>query len=271
MPEGLGEAVPAVLLHPLADDISRAAAAALASDAREGLAAHWRRRAASERRIGVGFTQIAARLRDLSAPSELVRWAERSADEEAAHADLCWRLVAFYGGADEPPARSPAVEVPEFGTGDPRLELALLILGTCCINETLATAYLSLCLDLATVPFAAQANRVHLREEIQHGRLGWALLASSWLDADLRRALVPCLSGMLAANVPLWLRPDPFVPSEGLPAFGHPSHPVQCEAIRRAVEEVVIPGFAHVGLDVSHIRRPWGTQARTRTSTSPGD
>lgn len=269
MPEGLGEALPAVLLHPLADDVSRAAAAALSSDAREGLAAHWRRRAASERRIGLGFVQIAARLRDLGAPSELVLWAERSADEEVAHADLCRRLVAFYSGVDEAPGPAPVVEVPEFGSGDPRLELALLVLGTCCINETLATAYLSLCLDLAAVPFAAQANRVHLREEIQHGRLGWALLASPWVDADLRRALVPCLPGMLAANVPLWLRPDPFVPSEGLPAFGHPSHAVQCETIRRAVEEVVVPGFAHVGLDVSHIRRPWGTQART--STARGD
>lgn len=248
-----------MLLHPLVDEASRAAAAALPSEERGGLAAHWRRRAASERRIGVGFVQIAARLRDLGAPSELVRWAESSADEEVAHAELCRRLVAFYSGVDEPPVPAPVVEVPEFGTGDPRLELALLILGTCCINETLATAYLSLCLELATVPFAAHANRVHLREEIRHGRLGWALLASPWLDADLRRALAPCLPGMLAANVPLWLRPDPFVPSEGLPAFGHPAHAAQCEAIRRAVAEVVVPGFAHVGLDVSHIGRPWGT------------
>jgi hypothetical protein len=241
----------------LTDRRSASAITRLPDTARRAMAAHWRRRAASERRIGRGFELIAPRLRAVAVAPGLVARCEAAAREEVRHAELCRRLAALYAGADEPSLSLPDVEVPEFATGDERLEVALLLVGTCCINETLATAYISACLAASTVPCAVLANRTHLREEIGHGRLGWALLASPWLDDRLRAALAPRLSGMLAANVPLWLRPDPWLAPDGVPGFGHPAHAVIRATIERAVAEVVVPGFAHVGLDLAQLAPRW--------------
>lgn len=238
-----------MLLHPLICERSRDAIAGLPDELREGLAGHWRRRARSEQRIGQGFAAIAPRLRAVGVAEALVRRCERAAAEEAEHAGLCRQLVGLYAGVEERVAELPEIEVPVFGTGDDRLEVALLIVGTCCINETLATAYIAACLEASTVACASAANRIHLREEIGHGRVGWGLLASAWMDPALRAALRPCLRGMLAANVPLWLRPDPYLPAAGVPGFGQPSHAEVCATIERAVQEVVLPGFSHVGLE----------------------
>lgn len=248
MPRGVGEAVSAVLLHPLICEGSRDAIAGLPAELRAGLAGHWRRRASSERRIGQGFAAIAPRLRAAGVGAALVGRCEAAAAEEAEHAGLCRQLAGLYAGEEAPEDEPAALAVPTFGTGDERLEVALLIVGTCCINETLATAYIAACLAASTVACAREANRLHLREEIGHGRLGWALLASPWCGPGLREALTPCLPGMLAANVPLWLRADPCLPPAGVPGFGQPGDAAVRATIERAVQEVVLPGFSHVGL-----------------------
>ena len=53
---------------------------------------------------------------------------------------------------------------------------------------------------------------------------------------------------MLAANLPLWLEPDPFIPLAGIAGHGQPPHvEVEC-AMHRAVAEILLPGFALVGV-----------------------
>ncbi len=155
----------------------------------------------------------------------------------------------MYGGT---PVNEPDVTIvmPSFGCDDERLEAALHVAGLCCINETLATAYLEECLSIATSPLAVTANRAHLREEIDHARLGWAHLASRSLTPGLREALGDCLPRLLDANVPLWERQDASLPAEGVPAHGHPSHAASRRVIEDAVRELVLPGFRHVGIDV---------------------
>ena len=92
------------------------------------------------RLAAAGFAAIAPRLRAAGVGAALVGRCEAAAAEEAEHAGLCRQLVGLYAGEEEAPAELAAIEVPWFGTDDERLEAALLIVGTCCINETLATA-----------------------------------------------------------------------------------------------------------------------------------
>ncbi len=247
-----------MFLDPLICEASRPAVDALPPELRAGLAAHWRRRARSELRISHGFARIAPLLADVGVAPGLIAHCWHAVGEEQAHAELCRQLVELYAGASEPAIElGETVELPDFGIADPRLTAALLIVGTCCINETLATAYIAACLDASQVPCAVHANRIHLREEIGHGRLGWAVLASPWLSTELRDALIPCLPGMLAANVPLWLRPAPHLPAAGIPGFGHPAHADVCAMITRTVHEVIVPGFAYVGVPYHGPREPW--------------
>jgi hypothetical protein len=67
----------------------------------------------------------------------------------------------------------PSAALPTFGCEDERLETALLVAGLCCVNETIATAWLEASLRAARTELARAANRVHLRDEIDHARLGW--------------------------------------------------------------------------------------------------
>jgi hypothetical protein len=232
---------------------------ALTDVERDGLARHWSRRAQSERRIGSAFANLLPRMRAAgAAPIVLERLALASGDEHR-HSEICRLLASHYAGRALPELEPEAAPLQHFGSGDERVELALLVAGTCCINEALATVFLRESLRAARTPLAREANRLHLREEINHARLGYAHLASSQLDVERRALLGEHLPYLLAANVPLWLAPDPFIPEAGIADHGQPARSVLNGAIVRAVRELVLPGFVHVGVpvDATLAEREW--------------
>ncbi len=233
------------------DQVTAAPDPQLTDVERAGLVAHWKRRTVSETRIGRGFSAMAPRLRALGAPAVVARGCRDAADEEHHHAELCLAMARRYAGADIAQPHEPQFEMPNFHTGDERLELLFLVVGTCCINETLAVAYIRACMEAATDPVAHSANRAHLRDEVGHGRLGWALLGSPWIDDTLRQALSDRLPRLLSANVPLWLRTDPELGPTGVPRLGHPSTATIHRVIHNTLREAILPGFARAGLDVT--------------------
>jgi hypothetical protein len=152
-----------------------------------------------------------------------------------------------------PPRRLDAPDVgdvtlPRFDVGDEALETALVVAGQCCINETIATAWLSACVEASTSPLALAANRLHLSEEIDHARLGWAFLASGAVSSATRSALGVCLPRLLRANVPHWKEDDPFLPPEGVPGHGHLSAGASRTVAEEAVRDLVVPGFRYLGI-----------------------
>jgi hypothetical protein len=158
------------------------------------------------------------------------------------------RIAEHYAGRELEPLALGETPLPSFGCEDDRLETALLIAGTCCINETLATVWLELSIAEASTPLARAAHRAHLRDEIDHARIGWAHLASDALDDDLRAALGECVPRLLAANVPLWLAADPVLPAAGIRGHGVQPQPAIEAAIQEAIQDILLPGFAHVGV-----------------------
>jgi hypothetical protein len=136
----------------------------------------------------------------------------------------------------------------DFGTGEARLELSLNVVGLCCVNETIATAWLRHCLELASVPKLAASIRAHLSDEIDHARAGWAHLASSAVSEAERGVIAGLLPKLISVNVAEWTRAENFLSGAALPTHGQPTAPDSCAVIARAVSEVVEPGFAHVGL-----------------------
>ncbi len=223
------------------------------SDAeRSFIAGHWRRRALAEARVGFTFSKLAPLVARAGGTARVVAMLEASAAEESRHAELCLRLAEAYGGA--PPSPIDPVELgpcdlPRFGVGDDALEAHLLVVGTCAINETMATAWISACLEVATAPIAIEANRAHLRDEIDHARVGWAHLASNAVGATHRAAIADLLPAMLEANAPQWEPYEPGLPERGIPAHGHLGPAATRAALREAISEVLLPGFRHVGVD----------------------
>ncbi|EYF08627.1 hypothetical protein [Chondromyces apiculatus] len=235
---------------------------ALPDTARRAIARHWARRVASESRVSCAFAQLAPWLRALSAEEVVVALVARAAEDERRHAAICKRLAEVYAGA---PVEAPVVEdaaLPSFGCADERLEVALHVAGLCCINETIATAWIGECLAGATVPLAVAANQAHLREEIDHARIGWAYLGGKSLPPGLREMLAERVVKLLRANVPQWEAADQYLPGEGLPAHGCPDEASSRRAVHAAVEGLVLPGFAHVGLDVRGAGAWWEERGR---------
>lgn len=217
---------------------------------RWALARHWRRRSRSEARIGLVFAQMVPLLERAGAHPAVLELLQVASDDERRHGDICLCIAEHYAGEHLEPLELGDTPLPRFGADDERLEAALLLAGTCCINETLATVWLELSVAAASAPLARAAHRAHLRDEIDHARIGWAHLGSDALDHELRVALGACLPRLLAANVPLWLSPDEFLPARGIAGHGVEPRASIDAAIRRAVRDIVLPGFEHVGVPV---------------------
>lgn len=224
--------------------------AALSSAQRAAIAGHWKHRARSELQVGRAFTAMVPLLREHRASSAVLDRLERGAEEEVRHSEICARLAETYAGEAVARPKIDSVPLPRFDVGDEALEMALLVAGMCCVNETIATAWIGACLAAAETPLAEMANRIHLHDEIEHARVGWAHLASDAVSDATRRALGPCLPKLLEANAPGWERDDPSLPADGVPAHGHLAAAVSRRVFVDAIADLVLPGFAHVGVDI---------------------
>ena len=198
---------------------------------------------------------LAPRLAAVGAePAVLALVAKAIADEER-HAGICVELAERYAKRSLAP-RAPLEPLaprggtlPDFGTGDEALEVALLVLGMSCINESIACEWLRASYARATDRAAAEVHRAHLKDEIDHARLGWAHFASRAVSPALKAVIRErWVERVLAANVTEWQKPDEHLPPEGVPELGHLSQAESLEAIEAAVRDVIRPGLARVGL-----------------------
>jgi hypothetical protein len=223
---------------------------------RERLAETWLLRAAMERRVGDSFAVVRDALRRRGAAQELVDLAERAIDDESRHEELS-RVVAsrFAGKELALPARLP-LEVPAHKGASPELRDTLHIIGQCVFNETTASAYLECSLDHANDgTLAKSALRELLSDEIDHGRIGWAHLAS--LDERTRATVAPWLHAMAFTNLKEWRKETPYdaTHSEAMTKQGVPPASVVHEALVDALRTLIIPGFEELQMDVSALKK----------------
>lgn len=229
--------------------------AALDPSTRRRVGEIWRSRAASELRAGSGFAQAVVGLYAIGAHPDVLALATRAAHEETEHAQSCHALAELYLDV---PLRFPRAELapmpPHRGATD-ALRATLHVIGLSCINETIACEFVATCLDVSEASAVREACARHLRDEIGHARVGWAHLASGVLDAQDRAQVASWLPRLVQANARHWLARMRTLPPEGVPKHGYPALAALDAAVGRALREVVLPGFAHVGIDVSRATR----------------
>jgi hypothetical protein len=225
---------------PWIDDLSGADRACLANI--------WTRRAAMERRVADSFEVIHGSLVRRSASPELVTLAERAIDDEFRHAELSRVVASRFAGRDVPsPARLP-LDVPRHKGASPELRDTLFIVGQCVLNETTAGAYLEACLTRAKGPLAKAALGELLSDEIDHGRIGWAHLAT--LDDATRAEVGRWLLPMAYLNLRVWRYETPIDPShtEVLTFHGAPAPAIIHEALADALRLLIVPGLKQLGI-----------------------
>jgi hypothetical protein len=215
---------------------------------------YWQGRAGAELRVAAAFSNLGEKLRETGAEQQVLELLEASIENENYHAMLCEKLATRYLGAPPPRAEAGPVRLPPLPTVDRPMRTALYAAGLCAVNESVAVVWLEHCFSRSTAPLARAVNRVHLSDEIVHARIGWAHLASSWVTPEMRRHVSRWLVPLLNTNVTQWLE-SATLQGIGVPEHGIPDPAEQRNHVLGAVRDVVIPGFDHVGVDVSAAAR----------------
>lgn len=237
------------------------AVARLDPAARAAMARHWQRRACSEGQVAHAFAELHAAL-DPHADPVVAAMLARAVTDEQRHSDVCHDLATTYAGAPLPRLATTITPLPDFPDDPEPVARTLRIAGLCCLSETLATVWLEASLTASRTPLARAANRVHLGEEIDHARAGWAWLAAPTRTPDELAALERHLLSFLRAGVHAWLTAGDDLPvGTGLADHGILAPAQHRAAILRGARDVVLPGFAHLGLDTAAPRRWLATLA----------
>jgi hypothetical protein len=213
----------------------------------------WWMQAATELRVATSFAIVHEALSALEAEPGLVSLAARAVDDEHRHRALCLELARRYAGrAIEAPPTLPRQQPAHALAASDEERRVLFVIGQCALNETFASAYLTTAHRGARSPLARAALNELLRDEIDHARLGWAYVST--LSPERRASISAWLVPLTIANLREW-RTSAASHSEAHEAHGVPRAEAVREALDETVREVLVPGFAHGGLDVRGLER----------------
>ena len=228
------------------------------------VASTWAFRTRAEIEATARFARMAEELADVGASDVVVRGAADASKDEARHRDLCAVLAAKWG---QPNALDHVPPRTRVGRSDmePRDRLLWEMVAVCCISETMNTALLGRCLEVAKDPDIRSTLHDLLKDEVRHARLGWAHLAAE-RSAGRGAFLADVLPLALEASVePGFLEGTMPLPwTDGLSDYGELPLPELVQLYRDTMEFVVFKGLDAVGIDTSK-GRAWLAQ---RTSTS---
>lgn len=218
--------------------------------ARKRAAGVWAFRARAEAIASGRFVQLGRDLADVNAPQVVVELAEKAAEEEARHIRICMDLVEGLGAKIERP-ETPTFFLREDLKNKQRTVL-LQMVGTSCINETISATV------LAEMMRRAESGPMHdsiqeiLRDEIDHGRVGWAYVAHLAQKGEV---------GFVGAHLPdlfeaaiedeLFDTPDPDDPDAATMCLGTLPKVERARLFQSAVADLILPGLAHFGIDTA--------------------
>ena len=225
----------------------------LSPNDRRALADVWLHRAAMERRVADAFEVIRDALRRRNAGEPLVELAVRAIDDEYRHAELSRVVASRFAGIDLPAPKRLALEVPTHAGASPELRDTLFIVGQCVLNETTASAFLEACLTHARGAVARTALQELLSDEIDHGRIGWAHLAS--LPQSTRHEVARWFLPMAFLNLRTWREHSPDDPRhrDAWTLHGAPATDVTHAALVDALRTLVVPGLRELGMRTESI------------------
>lgn len=215
----------------------------------------WQERSSAELRVASMFAIIARELFETGADPVVQQIVARAVSDEVRHAEICRALARRYLARDVAWPPPGPVPLPHHGPASEALRPTLHITAMCCINETLATAWLERSLADTTAPLARAAVRALLADDVDHARAGWAHLASPHVSARVRAQIAGWLPRLLEAAAALpWLRGAGPAAAHGVPSHGVPSSATTRAVVMETLHEVVMVGLDRVGVDTASAR-----------------
>jgi len=212
---------------------------------RHAVADAWSFRARVEREAAARFARLATAIAGFDPESPVPALMRRAADDERRHGSLCTELAAEYGGSVAGNAGDVSVAPRNLG---PRAAVLYEVVAACCVTETESVATLTTLLGEELEPRVEEVVREIARDEVVHGRMGWAHLARESAAYDVS-FLAPMIPAMLSGTVDESL----FAGGEAQPS-NLLRHGVLPDSRKRAIflqtlEEVVVPGLETFRID----------------------
>jgi hypothetical protein len=145
--------------------------------------------------------------------------------------------------------------VPRHEGATPRERVLLHVVEMCCLNETLTGVFFTEMHARATNPVVRAAVESLLEDEIDHGKVGWAYLASRARSGQLE-GLASRLPELLQRTIGRAIHEarKPEADDPEVEAFGYVGKSSSLGLFRRALGDVIVPGFETLGVDLAPSR-----------------
>ncbi|MBA2541444.1 MAG: ferritin-like domain-containing protein [Deltaproteobacteria bacterium] len=230
---------------------------------RARLAGTWTRRSEAEYLAISTFSVLAIDLVAAMAPADVISLCLRAGIDEIRHAEMCLRMIEIYSppGAVKPMPKPGMSSLPD-DPDRPKLHQALAnTMLVSCVSETYATTVLSATRDLTTDPTAQAVLTSIYSDEVMHARLGWSYMRHAIEIGgqgviDAAAAMLPrALRGV--ANVVERERPEGAV-TEAVRGHGLMTPQEERVIYSTCVREVLVPGFAALGIPVGSALEDYG-------------
>jgi len=226
---------------------TREAVAALTPEQRGLLHGYWIDRARGELTTALTFEFMLADLEQEAAPGVLLELARTAIADEHRHVDWCLRWATLVDPtlpAEPELSGTSPMELEGASAHDNRL---LRTVFGCCFSETVALHVLKRSHACITLPSVRRLNHEHVKEELGHARLGWALLGWPDLPARDRQMLAAFVPEMTRVVRMLWQ--STARPADArLHELGYLSSAIIDPACDEALEQVITPGLAKLGV-----------------------
>jgi hypothetical protein len=231
-------------------------AGALGDRGRAVVGAGWRERMRQEHLAVGAFALLARELAEEGCSSVVLTLVTRAASDEVRHAEICRSFAVALMGEREVPARFRGLPKIPMHEGATKAERVLFhVVEMCCLSETLTGVYFTEMLARCADPVAREAVESLLEDEVDHGRVGWAYLAER---ARERRVggLAKALPGMFDRTFRTVMGAARRAPPDdvALERCAFLGIRASAEVYARALEQVILPGFEEVGVELGPSR-----------------
>ncbi len=207
--------------------------------------------------LAVGaFAMLVQELAELGCEPVVLTLLTRAASDEVRHAEICRRMAIVLLGDGQVSSRLRGVpSIPKHPGVSAETRALLHVVEMCCLSETCTGVFLTEMLTplRGTLRSAVQSL---LEDEIDHGRVGWAYLASRAREKSVG-GLAEALPAMLDRTMG-WViergEKEPEADTAPLRAAGYLGSTSAAVVYRRALRDVILPGFETCGIDTTRAR-----------------
>ncbi len=225
-------------------------ASTLPAEGRSVVGGTWKSRAHQEHLAVGAFALLAYELAADGCEPVVLDLVTRAANDELRHTDVCRRVAIALLGKDAVPERWRGVpKVPGHIGLEPETRVLLHVVEMCCLSETITGVYFTEMLGRTTDPVVRTAIESLLEDEIDHGRVGWAYLATR-ARAGRIAGLAEALPALLDRTVGRTLRDLARAEDDDASwsAFGWLGRSSGTATVQRALRDVILPGFETLGV-----------------------